>query len=78
MAKKRTGKAQPVPEPRAEAQPLTPGARRTVLTIKGTEEWRIWLEGLGKHLRTPTSTIVDHALVRYAKEVGYTAEAPER
>jgi hypothetical protein len=70
MAKKRTVKAS------APAPP--PGPRRTVLTIKGTDEWRLWLEGLGKHLRTPTSTIVDHALVRYAKEVGYSAEAPER
>jgi hypothetical protein len=69
MAKKRA----PV---KAQAQP--PGPRRTVLTIKGTDEWRIWLEGLGDHLRTPTSTIVDHALVRYAKEVGYTKEAPKR
>ena len=68
MAKKKT-----VP-----AKPAEPGPRRTVLTIKGTDAWREWLEGLGKHLRTPTSTIVDHALVRYAKEVGYTNEAPER
>lgn len=63
------------------AQPTTtpsPGPRRTVLTIKGTDEWRLWLEGLGEHLRTPTSTIVDHALVRYAKEMGYIAEAPKR
>lgn len=52
--------------------------RRTVLTIKGTDEWRGWLERLGKHLRTPTSTIVDHALVRYAKENGFSEPAPER
>lgn len=54
------------------------GPRRTVLTIKGTEAWRLWLEELGKHLRTPTSTVVDHALVRYAKEMGFSKEAPER
>jgi hypothetical protein len=69
MAKKKT------PEP---APPPGPGPRRTVLTIKGTEEWRVWLERFGKHLRTPTSTIVDHALVRYAKEMGFAEEAPER
>jgi hypothetical protein len=69
VAKKLPSKPEPKPEP---------GPRRTVLTIKGTEEWRAWLEGLGVHLRTPTSTIVDHALVRYAKEMGYTKEAPPR
>ena len=55
-----------------------PGVRKTVLTIKGTDEWRGWLERLGDHLRTPTSTIVDHALVKYAKDVGFTEEAPKR
>jgi len=68
MAKKRTAAAAPAPQ----------GPRRTVLTIKGTDEWRVWLEGLGEFLRTPTSTVVDHALVRYAREVGYTREAPKR
>lgn len=52
--------------------------RRTVLTIKGTDEWREWLTGLSKALRMPTSTIVDHALIKYAKDQGYTVEAPER
>ena len=66
-------KKQPV-----KAKASAPGPRRTVLTIKGTDEWRVWLEGLGEFLRTPTSTVVDHALVRYAKEVGYTKGAPKR
>ncbi len=62
--------------PKAKAPGL--GPRRTVLTIKGTDAWRGWLERLAKHLRTPTSTIVDHALIRYAKEMGFEEEAPER
>ena len=61
-----------------KSKPAGPGPRKTVLTIKGTDEWRVWLEGLGDFLRTPTSTVVDHALVKYAKEVGYTREAPKR
>ena len=72
MAKKKTS------EPEGAASSPKPGPRKTVLTIKGTDEWRAWLEGLGEHLRTPTSTVVDHALVRYAKEVGYIKEAPKR
>lgn len=55
-----------------------PPTRNTVLTIKGTEEWKAWLNGLCDHVRIPASTIVDLALVRYAKEVGYTREAPKR
>jgi hypothetical protein len=72
MAKTRPVKGRP------KKSPPEPGPRRTVLTIKGTDEWREWLEGLGEFLRTPTSTVVDHALVRYAKEVGYDKEAPRR
>jgi hypothetical protein len=71
MAKKKAPES--VPETTAKQ-----GPRKTVLTIKGTDEWRAWLEELGDHLRTPTSTIVDHALVRYAKEMGFDKEAPKR
>jgi hypothetical protein len=71
MAKKRTA-------PKAGKQSTEPGPRSTVLTIKGTEEWKEWLNGLSDHLRIPTSTIVDLALVRYAKESGYTKEPPKR
>lgn len=64
----------------AKAKVVRPGAgpRKTVLTIKGTDEWRSWLEGLADHLRTPTSTVVDHALVDYARARGYDREAPKR
>jgi hypothetical protein len=55
-----------------------PGPRRTVLTIKGTEEWRSWLERLAAYVRTPASTIVDHALIKYAREAGFKEEAPVR
>ncbi len=76
MAKKKT--TAPKAKARAKGRPPEPAPRRTVLTIKGTDEWRGWLEELSRFLRTPTSTIVDHALVRYAKEVGFEREAPER
>lgn len=54
------------------------GPRQTVLTIKGTPEWKAWLDDLGDHCRMPASTIVDHALVKYAKEMGFQKEAPRR
>jgi ribosomal protein L16 Arg81 hydroxylase len=70
MAKKQATKAKP-PEPE-------PGPRRTVLTIKGTEAWSQWLNRLADHVRLPASTMVDHALIRYAKEMGFSEEAPKR
>lgn len=69
--------AKRISKPASKAAP-EPGPRRTVLTIKGTDEWRSWLERLAEHLRTPTSTLVDHALVEYAKAKGFKEEAPLR
>jgi hypothetical protein len=66
MAKKTTAQ-QPASEP-----------KRTVLTIKGSEEWKGWFERFADFLRTPGSTVVDHALVRYAREMGFKEEAPKR
>jgi hypothetical protein len=57
---------------------LDPGRRSTVLTIKGMDDWKEWLKGLSDHLRTPISTIVDHSLIMYAKDKGYTREPPKR
>jgi ribosomal protein L16 Arg81 hydroxylase len=68
MAKPKAGK-------RVLPDPLP---RKTVLTIKGTDAWKEWLDRLSRHLRTPTSTLVDHALIRYAKEQGFDEPAPER
>lgn len=78
MAKPKARKQPPKAEPPPPPPPPSPPPRRPVLTIKGTEEWKGWLERLAKHLRMPTSTLVDHALVRYAKEMGFTEEPPER
>lgn len=55
-----------------------PGPRRAVLQMKGTDEWKGWLERLARYLRMPTSAVVDNALVDYAKAKGFTEEAPER
>lgn len=70
MAKKKTSGAK-VPDPE-------PGPRRSVLQMKGTEAWKEWLDRLAKHLRMPTSAVVDNALVEYAKSRGFSEEAPER
>lgn len=68
MAKK-SGKAKSSPGPTT---------RRVVLQMKGTDEWKGWLERLASFLRTPTSTLVDHALVQYAKEKGFDEHPPQR
>ena len=72
MAKKVVGR----PKTKAAAPTPETERRKVVLTIKATEEWRGWLDRLSKHLWTPTSTIVDHGVIRYAKESGFDEPAP--
>lgn len=52
--------------------------RKVVFQMKGSEEWKGWLDDLAKQLRMPTSAVVDNALVMYAKAQGFNREAPER
>ena len=52
--------------------------RATALTIRAGEEWKAWLERLARHCRLTTSTVVDLAVVRYAKEMGFEEPPPER
>lgn len=70
--------AKKLPKTKAGKTPAQPGPRSTVLTIKGTDEWKAWLNGLSDFLRIPTSTVVDLALVQYAKTEGYTEQPPKR
>jgi hypothetical protein len=55
-----------------------PVARRNVVSIRGTEEWRDWLMGLAAHRRLKASDVIDQALIEYAQKYGYKKEAPPR
>ena len=67
--------AKSIPAPKVEL----PSVRQpTAITIRGSKEWRAWVEGGAKHCLTDTSKLVDIALARYLKEQGYDAIRPER
>lgn len=67
-------KKKPAPPPK----PAKPAPRRVVLQMKGTDEWKDWLDQLSEFLRMPTSTIVDHALIEYARAHGFEPAPPRR
>lgn len=69
MAKKRSVSAN-----KGKASPN----RATVLTIRGTQEWRDWLERAANHCRLTTSTLVDLAVTRFAREQGFEEAPPKR
>lgn len=48
------------------------------LTIAATHDWKRWLMGLSRYTRSTRSSVVDAALVEYARARGYAPEAPPR
>jgi hypothetical protein len=66
------------PERRRPGRPrrATP-LRGTVLAIKGSAEWKSWLDGFSSHCRLGLSDTIEQSLVHYAEERGYP-EPPKR
>ena len=53
--------------------------RKTIaVTIKGSPEWKHWIDGLADHCRLDVAKVIDRAMVEYAKAVGYDRKAPRR
>jgi hypothetical protein len=55
-----------------------PEAIFKMLTIRGTPEWRAWLDRAAKFCRINTSSLVDVAVTKYAREQGFTEPPPDR
>jgi hypothetical protein len=69
MAKKRT-------QPKVKSSESS--QRATVLTIRGTQEWREWLERAANHCRVTSSTLVDIAVAKFVKDQGFEEPPPKR
>jgi hypothetical protein len=64
-------------KPKAVKKPLDT-VRRQIISIRGTEEWRDWLNRLSDHCRTDGAKLVDAALVAYAQSKGFNEPPPRR
>ena len=53
-------------------------ARPTAVTIKGSLEWRAWLEEAAEHCRTDVAKFIDAAVVEYAKAKSVPKAPPKR
>jgi hypothetical protein len=54
------------------------GERKSITTLKGSQEWAAWLERLADHDRNTLAGLIDRALVEYAQNHGFKEEAPKR
>jgi hypothetical protein len=66
MAKKKA-KVETPPEPKA-----------TVISVKGSNEWREWLQEGAEFCRTDTAKMLDAAIVAYLKAQGFVKPPPKR
>ncbi len=49
----------------------TGAARETVVALKGTPEWKAWLDGFALHCRLRLADTIEQSLMCYAKERGF-------
>ena len=60
------------PERRRPGRPGGRGpARETVVALKGSPEWKAWLDGFAGHCRLGLADTVEQSLLCYAKEREY-------
>ena len=59
-------------ERRKPGRPKREGpARETVVALKGSAEWKAWLDGFADHCRLGLADTVEQSLLFYAKERSY-------
>jgi len=67
-----------VPKPDPASDGPEKEDRVTVLNLKGTREYRDWLDRLSDFCHMPSSTLSDVALADHAKRVGFSEPPPKR
>ena len=66
------------PERRRPGRPRRALSKReTVVAIKGSTEWKSWLDAFSSHCRLGLSDTIEQSLVYYAQTRGYQ-EPPKR
>jgi hypothetical protein len=66
------GKKKAPPKRRA-VEPI----RKNIISVRGTEEWRDWLNEYAAFRRIPTTSLIDQVLAESAKRDGFRTP-PER
>jgi hypothetical protein len=57
--------------PKTASAPPGSARQRNVLALRGTDEWKAWLDGFAARKGMPVTVLVDHALRELARRDGY-------
>ena len=63
---------------RKKSDPPDMPPRVSAVTIKGTPEWKAWVERAADHCRDSVSAMFDKAVTEYAKKNGFEEPPPRR
>lgn len=74
VAKKRSGDA----SERAQRKSPDEEPRTTLFSVKGRMSWLDWVDALARFDRASRAELLDRALARYAREIGFQQPPPER
>ena len=70
--------ARPKKQASKPAPAEVPSPRGMILSVRGTPEWRDWLNRLAEHNRVKVADAIDHAVVAWARQTGFTEPPPKR
>jgi hypothetical protein len=54
------------------------GARPTTVAVRASVAWKEWVDRLADFKRLTVADVIDQALVKYARDEGFTEAAPKR
>lgn len=66
------------PKSKPEPVPDDKSRKPMILQVRGSEEFKAWYDELSRFDGLTPTALFDRAVRRYAKEVGFTKEAPLR
>lgn len=58
--------------------PETWSKKPLIVNLRGSDEFKAWLQGLAAYDRQSVSGLVERALVHYGRSIGFDKQAPER
>jgi len=62
---------------KAKPDPETWSSKAIVASVRGSRQWKKWVEDLAKENRQTVANLIDMALARFAKDTGFR-DPPER
>jgi hypothetical protein len=67
-----------VAKKKAPAPPPAPNRKPMVAQLRGSEEWKGWIERMAEREGLSVAALFDRMARAYAKEIGFDEPAPKR